>query len=205
MTLSTVPVNPDEKTTTLPASYSRGILNKMKERQAEKGLANETIMRATGTPKTTFYRIWNSDEEDIRLDMDFVVRCCLFLGLSVDEHLRQPTDTSTANLPIRESSHEDVVGNVAEILNERKNQIEEQEDEIARLKAELAEKNALIYTLQKEHIQQITSLNAELKARHDQMHELSRAHVERVERFQAELTRRHDQYCDLLREYLSNK
>lgn len=198
MTLCSVPAV-DEKTNTLPASYSRAILNKMKERQIEKNLSDATIMRATGTPKTTFYRIWNSDDDDIRLDLDFVVRCCLFLGLSVDEHVRQPTDTSKANLPLSDMVHEDVMGNVAELLNERKLKIEAQTAEIARLKAELEEKNALIFNMQQDHIRRVADLTAELKFRHDQMHELSRTHGERIDKLQAELSHRHDQLYDLLK------
>lgn len=171
----------------LSGSYSRQLIDKMKERAKERRLSNKTIMDATGISQSTFYRCWNSDLPDPPLELDNALRLCLFLGLSIDDLLRPTTATSPANLPISEVTHDEVMGNVAELLSKRKARIDELESERSHLSAQIEHKNHTI-----------SALNDELQALHNRIHDLNREHAERLDRLYAELSQRNQQLLDLL-------
>lgn len=170
----------------IPALYGRGLLDKMRRRLAEVGMAKETLRQLTGIPKTTFYRLWNNAEAEVHMDIDIALRICLALGLSIDEHLRKPDEVPEISPPLSEAVHEEVIQNAAEVLGERKQVIEEQAGEIEKLSSQLTEKQQI----ENEHLRQILEMHSEIRVLHEN-------YSRRIEELQRELSRRCDQICEL--------
>lgn len=173
----------------LPQDYCQSILAKMKERQKELKLSNNTIADAIDMAHSTFRDIWNSD--GVGMKHEFVVRVCLFLGLSIDENTRTPTATSKANLDITDNSHEDVMRNNAKMLAERKERIDE-------LEAEVEVLTQKINAITAEHLKRIDGLLAkndmlteELMKRHREILDYHDRHVTRVDKLQDLLEKRY--------------
>lgn len=137
----------------------------MKQRQQELGLSDARLATLTGIPKTTFYNNWNSDGKGLK--HDFVARCCLVLGLSIDEDERTPTETSVINVPVTEDAHEEIMRIIAERLNEKNETIVEQARTIERLQSDLTKNHELFHELNRKNIERIDRLNAESVQRED--------------------------------------
>lgn len=132
-------------------------LEKMQERQKELQFTDEQMAILTNTPKSTFHRRWHSDGQN--LPHDFVARCCLVLGLSIDEDKRTPTEESKANLEIAEDSHEETMRIIAEKLNGKNEQIEILNDRVETLRRELEQKNQLLRQLHESRDERLSDKN----------------------------------------------
>lgn len=132
-------------------------LEKMKERQKELNFTDKQMAILTNTPESTFHRRWNSDGQN--LPHDFVARCCLVLGLSIDEDKRTPTEESKANLEIAEDSHEETMRIIAEKLNSKNEQIEILNDRVETLRRELNQKNEFLQRLQESRDERLSDKN----------------------------------------------
>lgn len=147
-------------------------LEMMKERQKELNYSNDKLALLTETPRSTFYRRWNGDGEN--LPHDFITKCCFVLGLSIDEDERTPTATSPINLDITEQEHEEIMRIFAERLNEKQDQIDTLTAQNAELQDKVQESHALFHELNHKHIERIDRLNAESKEREDRKNAIIR-------------------------------
>lgn len=177
----------DREFEVIPASYSRPLLDMMLARLKELNIGKETFRRILGTPRTTFYRIINNTDAEVHMELDFALRGCLALGLSIDELLRKPKEVVAEITPaLSESVQKEVMQNAAEVLGERKQVIEEQAGEIEKLSSQLTEKQQI----EDEHLRQILEMHSEIRVLHEN-------YSRRIEELQRELSRRCDQICEL--------
>ena len=168
-------------------SYSRKFVSAMKERAGERHLSNKTIMEAADITQSTYYRIINSESEYPFLSLDDAIYLSIFLDLSIDALFRPVADVPTSNLPVLDSSRDDIMENTQKMLTERKQEIEFLHSETSNLRAVISEKDA-----------KIAALDAEARILHNRIHELNREHAERLDRLYAELSHRNQQLLDLL-------
>lgn len=173
------------------------LLAHMKSKQKERGVSNTEIVNLAGIPQSSFYRLWNGD--GVKMDQDHVARICLFLGISIDDFMRDPSEDSTAKLAIPKASHEDVMTNIHEEIGRLKHTIEELQNDIAEkdalivsLKASLKEKTDELIALHAGYVEKLDKMKDALIERHDQMHEMSNQHNRRVDEMNKELKRRYD-------------
>lgn len=186
------------------------LLNYMKTKQKERGVNNAEIIKLAGVPQSSFYRLWNGD--GLKMDQDHVARICLFLGISIDEFMREPSENHTAKLGILEASHEDVMTNIHEEIGRLKHTIEELQKDIAEkdsqiqsLKSSLDAKTEELITTHSTYADRIDKLKDALIDRHSQMHEMNLIHNSRVDEMNKELKRRYDHlhafFCRITEEH----
>lgn len=177
----------DNERELIPALYGRGLLDKILARTKELDMSKETLRRIIGTPRTTFYRIINNTDREVHMDLDFALRACLALGLSIDELLRKPPEVVTEITPaLSETVQKEVMQNVAEVLEEKKQAIEAREGKIENLSNQLEEKSQI----ESEYLNKILEMHSEIRVLHEYYNR-------RIEELQKELSRRQDQLCDL--------
>lgn len=198
---------PSPDVLTLIKKHGPEILSCLKNRQKERGVSNADIIKLAGIPQSTFYRFWNGNGTN--LDHDNVARICLFLGVSVDDFRRDPTDTSKAKLDIPEISHEDVMTNIHAELNKQRETIDTLNANIAALEAKntsleamLKEKTDEIILLHSSYAEKIGKLTDALLERHEHMHNLNVTHNARVDHLNTELSKRFDQMHSLFTQLL---
>lgn len=154
-------------------------LEKMKERQKELNFTDKQMAILTNTPESTFHRRWNSDGQS--LSFDFVNRCCLVLGLSIDEDERTPTEDSKARLEISEESHEETMRIIAEKLNGKNEQIKILNDRVETLRKELNQKSELLQKIHESRDERLSDKNdliRELKENAAKMQERADRQIE---------------------------
>lgn len=145
-------------------------LEMMKARQEELGYTDTKLALLTETPKSTFDRRWKSDGKN--LPHDFVAKCCFVLGLSIDEDVREPTEDSKMNLPLKEMEHEELMRNFAERLNEKNAQLEYRAGLIDKLQTEVAEQHKMFHEMNRKNIERIDKMTAESKEREDRKNQI---------------------------------
>ncbi len=136
-------------------------LEMMKERQKELNFTDKQMAILTNTPESTFHRRWNSDGQS--LTYDFINRCCLVLGLSIDEDVRTPTEDSKARLEVTEEAHEETMRIIAEKLNGKNEQIEILNDRVETLRRELEQKIQLLHQLHESRDERLSDKNELIK------------------------------------------
>jgi DNA-binding Xre family transcriptional regulator len=178
------------------------ILAALHKRKEERGVTNADIINLTGVPQSSFYRFWDGDGKN--LNPDHISKICLFLGVSIDDFRRDPSDTSIAKLGIPILSHEEVMTNIHAELNKQRETIddlnytiEELDLKNRQLEDSLREKTEEIIAIQSKYSDKIEKLTDALLQLHDEMHRLNVGHNTRVDRLTEELSKRHDQQHSL--------
>lgn len=168
------------------SSFIAVLFRNLHDRQRELRLSNETLMQITKIPKTTFYRIWKEGAVDIHMDFHYIEKLCAALKI---ELTFKPSGEPAEAAEVSETARTEVLENTAELLVERKQEIENRDDEIARLSAQLSEKQTELDALREEHMRLALSVAETLKSAQDQSNEIIRGLLSRIEDLQTELLR----------------
>lgn len=145
-------------------------LEMMKARQQELHYSDKKLAELTDTHPSTFSRRWNGDGQN--LPHDFVAKCCLVLGLSVDEDERSPTNTSRMNVPVTEEAHEEIMRHFADRMNEKNELLEYRAELIAKLQADVEEQHKMFHETNRQNIERIDRMTAEAKEREDRKNKI---------------------------------
>lgn len=167
-------------------SFIASLFQKLHDRQHELNLSNETLMQMTRIPRTTFYRIWRENEVDIHMDFYYIEKLCAALEI---ELTFRPSGEPAKTTEVSETARAEVTANTAELLVERKQEIENQSGEIANLTAQLAAKQSELDSLRAEHLRLALSVAEMLKDAQDQSNEIVRELLRRIDELQTELLR----------------
>lgn len=202
----------EPETATFQPSYSRILRDRMKKEweESEHPLSENTMARLSRIARTTFYRTWNSDDPDMRMDIDFAYRASQVIGGRIAAQMKELIEElpkvdpsiSPEALPDPTKVQAEIIETATEILGERKETIDE-------LRQKLAQKNDIIEDLRG----QVAELTAELsrvhqehadqnERRHTEMMELNQQHLERIDRLYSQLRDRDVQIEKLLRKFL---
>lgn len=167
-------------------SFITDLFQNLHDRQRELRLSNEALMQITKIPKTTFYRIWKEGAVDIHMDFYYIEKLCAALMI---ELTFRPSGEPAETAEISETARTEVLENTAELLGERKAEIENRDNEIARLNAQLAETQTELDALRGEHMRLALSMAETLKDAQDQANGIIRGLLSRIEELQTELLR----------------
>lgn len=168
------------------ASFITLLFRTLHARQKELGLTNETLMQLTKIPHTTFYRIWHDGDVDVHMDFIYIQKFCAAFEVELTFQLPgAPAKTADSGSQIKE----EILENTAELLTQRKQEIENRGSEIASLTEQLAAKQAELDALREEHMRLALSVAETLKSAQDQSNEIIRGLLSRIEDLQTELLR----------------
>ena len=152
-------------------------------RQRELGLSNETLMKMTAISHTTFYRIWKEGEVDLHMDFYYIEKFCAALQVELKFQAY-----GTEPMPeVSRTAQAEVAENTAELLAERRQEIENLDGRIAHLTEELAAKQTELDALRTEHLRLALSVSETLKSAQDQSNEIIRGLLSRIEDLQSEV------------------
>lgn len=149
-------------------NHSRAFLARCHARAKEIKITNTTLYEMVGKGyihETTFYRIWNNQQPEPRIELEIALRLCSALGLSVNDTVESPAVTETPAIitPLIKEAHEEVARNTGEILSKRREEIERLQDECDRLTALLEEKENELKEMQREHTKRVDQLCDDLR------------------------------------------
>ena len=153
-------------------NHTKEFLEKCHAKATELHLMKKTVYDMVGKGfmhETTFYRIWNSQQEEPRIELELALRLQSALGLSFsDSALQNMVEQSQDPIisPLLNAANDDVARNTGELLNKRREEFERLEKECARLNDLLSEKERALDEERADNLRRIDTLLYDIRECH---------------------------------------